>query len=186
MNKIFKTVVFGAIILAFSGCYQKNTNTQPKSFFLTTKSENLSKSNVTIAVHSHANYLKNTQMWYKKGDKFDYFAIHKWVDLPQNLIENCFLKAGFLDEKSKILARKSIKIDILQMYQDFVDDKSFAVATFKITIIDNTTNKIIISKNLEFAKLCHNATPKSGAEAFGNILSELINISIKELEKYEY
>lgn len=189
-----KIIIF-LIFILFSGCNLKQESIAINHYsidFKTKKVVDKPKYNSIFIEETQVNRAFNlTSIFYSQKDyKFEEYAKNRWINLPSNMIHNQLIDSfvtsnifsNVVSKDSKIEHKYSLKTDIIKLYHEFKDDKSYAILKIKFDLIEN--KKIIKTINFDKKILCETnnaygfvkALNKGFEESTNSLLNSLISI----------
>lgn len=136
--------------------------------------------NINRAFNSQAIFYSNKEF------KFEEYAKNRWISFPSNMVytqlvdsfisSNIF--ANVLKDK-KIKSQYRLKTEVLKMYQNFEDDKSYAVLKIKFDLVKD--EKIVKSFNFNQKTLCDTNDAYGFVKALNSSFEESLNSLLKDL-----
>ncbi|MFA5721757.1 MAG: hypothetical protein WC920_05715 [Aliarcobacter sp.] len=118
--------------------------------------------------------------------KFEEYAKNRWISFPSNTVytqlvdsfisSNIF--ANVLKDK-KIKSQYKLKTEVLKMYQNFEDDKSYAILKIKFDLVKD--EKIVKSFNFNQKTLCDTNDAYGFVKALNSSFEESLNSLLKDL-----
>lgn len=177
------------ILLGFTGCslkqesstkyyaveYSKKTATYPQT----------AKSIAVLKPTLNAPYASKEIFFTRKPFLFEEYAVNKWVELPnlmiQNLLYDAFVASHVYTnvglDNSKVHYDLALQSNITKLFHAYENNQSFAVVHIQFNIVEN--NKSIHALHIEKKILCEENTPygfiKATNKAFEEITQELLN-----------
>lgn len=130
--------------------------------------------NINRAFNSQAIFYSNKEF------QFEEYAQNRWISFPSNMvytqIVDSFISSNIfvnvLKDK-KIKSQYRLKTEVFKMYQDFEDDKSYAVLKIKFDLLKD--EKIVKSFNFDKKVLCKSNNAYGFVEATNKAFEESIN-----------
>jgi len=188
LNSIFILL----ILSLFCGCNLKQNSIDISHYsidFKTQKISENSKSDSIFIEEPNVNKSFNlTSIYYNtKPFLFEEYSKNRWINLPSNMIHNQLIDSfvtsnifsNVVSKDSKIEHKYSLKTDIIKLYHEFKDDKSYAILKIKFDLIEN--KKIIKTINFDKKILCETNNAYGFVKALNKGLEESTNSLLNSL-----
>jgi len=136
--------------------------------------------NINRAFNSQAIFYSNKEF------KFEEYAKNRWISFPSNMvytqIVDSFISSNIFTnvlKDKKIKSQYRLKTEVLKMYQNFEDDKSYAVLKIKFDLVKD--EKIVKSFNFNQKTLCDTNDAYSFVKALNISFEKSLNSLLKDL-----
>jgi cholesterol transport system auxiliary component len=184
-----KNLFYLLMIVLISGCSLKQevveTNSYSIDFIQNNKSYKSSSKSILIEEPFVNSSFNSRSIFYStKPYLFEEYAKNRWINLPSNMIHNSLLESfgsskifSFVSqEKTEQKSDFVLKTNLLKLYHEIQDDKSYAIIKIKFDLLKDEKvvktfifdKKVMVSQNKPYEFV--NSTNK----AFNDILEELI------------
>lgn len=184
-----KNLFYLLMIVLISGCSLKQevveTNSYSIDFIQNNKSYKSSSKSILIEEPFVNSSFNSRSIFYStKPYLFEEYAKNRWINLPSSMIHNSLLESfgsskmfTFVSqEKTEQKSDFILKTNLLKLYHEIQDDKSYAIIKIKFDLLKDEKvvktftfdKKVMVSQNKPYEFV--NTTNK----AFNDILEELI------------
>lgn len=184
-----KNLFYLLMIVLISGCSLKQevveTNSYSIDFIQNNKSYKSSSKSILIEEPFVNSSFNSRSIFYStKPYLFEEYAKNRWINLPSSMIHNSLLESfgsskifSFVSqEKTEQKSDFILKTNLLKLYHEIQDDKSYAIIKIKFDLLKDEKvvktftfdKKVMVSQNKPYEFV--NITNK----AFNDILEELI------------
>ncbi len=184
-----KNLFYLLMIVLISGCSLKQevveTNSYSIDFIQNNKSYKSSSKSILIEEPFVNSSFNSRSIFYStKPYLFEEYAKNRWMNLPSSMIHNSLLESfgsskmfTFISqEKTEQKSDFLLKSNLLKLYHEIQDDKSYAIIKIKFDLLKDEKvvktftfdKKVLVSQNKPYEFV--NTTNK----AFNDILEELI------------
>ena len=184
-----KNLFYLLMIVLISGCSLKQevveTNSYSIDFIQNNKSYKSSSKSILIEEPFVNSSFNSRSIFYStKPYLFEEYAKNRWINLPSSMIHNSLLESfgsskmfTFISqEKTEQKSDFLLKTNLLKLYHEIQDDKSYAIIKIKFDLLKDEKvvktftfdKKVMVSQNKPYEFV--NTTNK----AFNDILEELI------------
>lgn len=133
----------------------------------------------------NAPYASKDIFFTKKPYVFEQYAVNKWVELPNLMIQNILyesfvashLYSNVALDNSKVNYDLSLQSNIIKLFHSYENNQSYAVIHIKFDVVEK--NKSTYAVHMEKKILCEENSPygfiKATNKAFEEITLELLN-----------
>ena len=184
-----KNLFYLLMIVLISGCSLKQevveTNSYSIDFIQNNKSYKSSSKSILIEEpYVNSSFNSRSIFYSTKPYLFEEYAKNRWINLPSSMIHNSLLESfgsskifTFVSqEKAEQKSDFILKTNLLKLYHEIQDDKSYAIIKIKFDLLKDEKivktftfdKKVMVSQNKPYEFV--NTTNK----AFNDILEELI------------
>jgi len=184
-----KNLFYLLMIILISGCSLKQevieTNSYSIDFIQNNKSYKSSSKSILIEEpYVNSSFNSRSIFYSTKPYLFEEYAKNRWINLPSSMIHNSLLESfgsskmfTFVSqEKTEQKSDFILKTNLLKLYHEIQDDKSYAIIKIKFDLLKDEKivktftfdKKVMVSQNKPYEFV--NSTNK----AFNDILEELI------------
>jgi len=180
------------IFLLFSGCMFKQETIDINHYAISFKTQQIASNNKfqTIYIEDtkvNKSFDLNSIFYTTKPYLFEAYAKNRWISLPSTMIHNQIIDsfnssnlfANTISKDKKLAFDYLLKSEVLQMYQVFEDDKSYAVLKIKFDLIKNYQ----IVKSFDFDKkiACDENSAYGFVKAINIGFEEILNSLLRDL-----
>lgn len=189
------SILILTIFLLFTGCTFKQQRIDINHYSIDFKTQKISQnaklSSIFIEEPNVNRSFNLTSIYYNtKPYLFEEYSKNKWINLPSNMIYNQLIDSfiasnifsNVISKDSRIEHKYTLRTDIIKLYHEFKEDKSYAILKIKFDLIED--KKII--KTISFDKniLCETndaygfvkALNKGLEESTNSLLNSIISI----------
>jgi cholesterol transport system auxiliary component len=178
-----KNLFYLLMIVLISGCSLKQevveTNSYSIDFIQNNKSYKSSSKSILIEEPFVNSSFNSRSIFYStKPYLFEEYAKNRWMNLPSSMIHNSLLEIFTFvsQEKTEQKSDYVLKTNLLKLYHEIQDDKSYAIIKIKFDLLKDEKvvktftfdKKVMVSQNKPYEFV--NSTNK----ALNDILEELI------------
>ena len=184
-----KNLFYLLIVVLISGCSLKQEVTDINSYSIDFNSKNSSYKNIgkSILIEEplvNKSFNSRSIFYSTKPYLFEEYAKNRWINLPSSMIHNSLLESfqsskmfTFVSqEKTEQKSDYVLKTNLLKLYHEIQDDKSYAIIKIKFDLLKDGEvvktvtfdKKVMVPQNKPYEFV--NSTNK----AFNDILEELI------------
>lgn len=184
-----KNLFYLLMIILISGCSLKQEVTDINSYSIDFNSKNKSYQNIGKSILIEEPLVNNSfnsrSIFYStKPYLFEEYAKNRWINLPSSMVHNSLLESFgnsklftfITQEKTEQKSDFILKTNLLKLYHEIQDDKSYAIIKIKFDLLKDEKvvktftfdKKVMVSQNKPYEFV--NSTNK----AFNDILEELI------------
>ena len=184
-----KNLFYLLIVVLISGCSLKQEVTDINSYSIDFNSKNKSykNSSKSILIEEplvNKSFNSRSIFYSQKPYLFEEYAKNRWINLPSSMIHNSLLESfgsskifTFVSqEKTEQKSDYVLKTNLLKLYHEIQDDKSYAIIKIKFDLLKDEKivktftfdKKVMVPQNKPYEFV--NSTNK----AFNDILEELI------------
>ncbi|XPV70357.1 MAG: ABC-type transport auxiliary lipoprotein family protein [Halarcobacter sp.] len=126
-------------------------------------------------------------MYSKDSTSLESYALSRWSDRPSKLIQENIAKFLTKQNSYKLISTSNIKVlsdyvinsEIQEFKHQFVGNKSFAVFSIRVYLINEKTNSVVF-KNFSYKKLLK----ENNAKNFVDTMNYLVSVFAIDLNKY--
>jgi cholesterol transport system auxiliary component len=164
-----KNLAIFVVVLALSGCsFKQEIPTKHYTIEYSNKIPLYTQSNKSIAIAKptlNAPYASKDIFFTRKPYVFEQYAVNKWVELPNLMIQN-ILYESFVDshfytnvalDNSKANSDLNLQSNIIKLFHAYENNQSYAIVHIKFDVIEK--NKSIFSLPIEKKILCEENSP---------------------------
>ena len=181
-----KNLFYLLMIVLLSGCSLKQEVSDINSYSIDFSSKNSSYQNSSKSILIEEPMVNNSfnsrEIFYTtKPYLFEEYAKNKWINLPSNMIYNQLIDSfiasnifsNVISKDSKIEHKYTLKTDIIKLYHEFKEDKSYAILKIKFDLIED--KKIIKTISFDKNVLCETNDAYGFVKALNKGLEESTN-----------
>ena len=185
-----KNLFYLLIVVLISGCSLKQEVTDINSYSIDFNSKNSSYKNIgkSILIEEplvNKSFNSRSIFYSTKPYLFEEYAKNRWINLPSSMIHNSLLESfqsskmfTFVSqEKTEQKSDYVLKTNLLKLYHEIQDDKSYAIIKIKFDLLKD--EKIV--KTFTFDKKV--MVPQNKPYEFINSTNKALNDILEELIK---
>ena len=184
-----KNLFYLLIVVLISGCSLKQEITDINSYSIDFNSKNKSYKNTekSILIEEplvNKSFNSRSIFYSPKPYLFEEYAKNRWINLPSSMLHNSLLESfgnskmfSFVSqEKTEQKSDYVLKTNLLKLYHEIQDDKSYAIIKIKFDLLKD--EKVVKTVTFDKKVLVSQSKPyefvNSTNKAFNDILEELI------------
>jgi cholesterol transport system auxiliary component len=137
---------------------------------------------VVSAPHAAAGFDSPHLMYVRQADKLEYFAYNQWVDTPARMLAPLIVTAversgafrAVVQTPSPASGELRLDTEIRRLQQEFLGTPSRVRFTLRAYLVDNTTRRVIASREFESVVASASDDPRGGVTAANSAVQTVL------------